>query len=831
MLGLLATILVYFLWEAPIDDLTQPRIKEKSEDNALDGGKVNPHLELVDGVFVHIGPDGEIIKKNKASWERAKMLMKSGSKNKTKVVNPFMQPIEDLQNLKINFRVKVPPNTKADVKPTVKPQPIFDPTEETITLSLETIKTTSTSKPTTSKPMASATTSTPTQTQPENSEPDSMAEILGPELDPNGNYVVISANNHENDKNTDFGNDYAYSLYYAVLGWKAAGFGSVVFLPGNNTIWKKEEPFKTIVDSLLKIDNVIVILFPCPTRFSRSMAQFGRLFVHNFFDKEKYKNVYLITSDADLFPLMPDSFNLVPKLNSDIVKGFGSYDNGKYDIVLSNSMGVWEKKTGIPSDMKDMWMQHGLNNPDHQAPYVKFRTKTDMYEHREDDPHYGLNPDAKMVKMGKMVRSRQQRDVEDEDSDHETEDQKESDEPFNPNREIDSKRDWGEDWINKIMQADRDKRMKRVYFRTLYTALSCVGAKIDTWYDLMNFHDCQDFNHDVRKLPVRWKKIVTGDNIRQPKKTTYHQTYRVIDYTTGCWKRYDKVDTAKKIVDYLEDAIGIDVLNPVLGRNNSRAVGRSGDGWYIDQALVSLRLGQWGKRQGYERLRMTNVGGLGRVARGPNFWDWNNQVNALDYPSTKIYDAHLYRRSFKLKPWWNFIYLMETVVRNSTEVNLMKNYHWDYLEACRTSEYLVRDINITKNANVWIKDRNQVNDIVQAFKNITGDVNVAMVRTDFFPIQIRECEVCKKRTQCQGPKESYYEDVDKYAVYKDSKIYEYNLAGITGNCTHYFVVDRWKGKNQFVEEGDWPRFCRQHGAAEADVVKSWYHNVDCVKLT
>ena len=212
--------------------------------------------------------------------------------------------------------------------------------------------------------------------------------------------------------------------------------------------------------------------------------------------------------------------------------------------------------------------------------YDQFRILTDAYEHREDDPHYDMKRERDQI----LARSSREADEIDR---------------FNPNLEINNRVEWGEDWINEIMQADRDKRAGKVYFKTLYTALSCVGARIGTWYELINFDDCENFSHDVRKLPVRWKKAGTP-----PK---FHQTYRIIDYKTGCWNRYGLLDTHEKIVEYLKDAVSNDILDPVLGRNNTIAVGRSGDGWYIDQALVSIRIGQWGKRRGYERIRQTNI--------------------------------------------------------------------------------------------------------------------------------------------------------------------------------------------------------------------------------
>ena len=80
---------------------------------------------------------------------------------------------------------------------------------------------------------------------------------------------------------------------------------------------------------------------------------------------------------------------------------------------------------------------------------------------------------------------------------------------YNPNYDIDRRLDWGDEWVNQIMASDRKKRTGALYFRTLYTALSCVGAKISTWYDIMNFHDCDGYDRPVRKLPVRWKKAGT----------------------------------------------------------------------------------------------------------------------------------------------------------------------------------------------------------------------------------------------------------------------------------------------------------------------------------
>ena len=60
----------------------------------------------------------------------------------------------------------------------------------------------------------------------------------------------------------------------------------------------------------------------------------------------------------------------------------------------------------------------------------------------------------------------------------------------------------------------------------LYVALSCVGARVKTWRQMLNFIDCPKFQHDVREIP-----LMGGDSS--------DRIYRYFPKNTGCWKRYD----------------------------------------------------------------------------------------------------------------------------------------------------------------------------------------------------------------------------------------------------------------------------------------------------
>lgn len=105
---------------------------------------------------------------------------------------------------------------------------------------------------------------------------------------------------------------YLFLLPLTVLAWRRIGFQVKVLFFSEKDSWYSEvtdKAFKFVLEGL-QIVSAHLYFVDTPRNNSVMMSQVGRLFTTHFLQKLLKKDDYLITSDADVWPIQPQSFLL-----------------------------------------------------------------------------------------------------------------------------------------------------------------------------------------------------------------------------------------------------------------------------------------------------------------------------------------------------------------------------------------------------------------------------------------------------------------------------------------------------------------------------------------
>jgi hypothetical protein len=110
--------------------------------------------------------------------------------------------------------------------------------------------------------------------------------------------------------------DYAYNIPLTVLAWERIGFKSIVLIIGSRCEWENDPALKLI---LLRLEerSGTAIFVESSLEYRTTLSQVARIFVTNFKEFPGKETDYLITSDADLWPIRKEHF--IPHPNMDIV--------------------------------------------------------------------------------------------------------------------------------------------------------------------------------------------------------------------------------------------------------------------------------------------------------------------------------------------------------------------------------------------------------------------------------------------------------------------------------------------------------------------------------
>ena len=145
----------------------------------------------------------------------------------------------------------------------------------------------------------------------------------------------------------DSGNTYKYAfpLPLTVLSWKRVGYRCIVVLIGTKDTWMAKSASQLILDKLIELDALVV--FMDVDEKSRTMfSQTSRIFVPALLGKLTHitNNSYVITSDADLWPVNKQLYDLpegsdVISLNSECCGRF-SHKGDMYKMLPMANIGM-----------------------------------------------------------------------------------------------------------------------------------------------------------------------------------------------------------------------------------------------------------------------------------------------------------------------------------------------------------------------------------------------------------------------------------------------------------------------------------------------------------
>ena len=135
--------------------------------------------------------------------------------------------------------------------------------------------------------------------------------------------------------------DYAFHLPLTVLAWEKQGFKSLVILMGTRDYWTGCEVRRYILEHLEQRECRIVFLTASKEN-EISLSQTARLFSYRYFTLPE--NAYILTSDADLWPLqrnhyIPSPGKVVLSTNAYCCKSF-IHNGTSYDMQPMSTIGM-----------------------------------------------------------------------------------------------------------------------------------------------------------------------------------------------------------------------------------------------------------------------------------------------------------------------------------------------------------------------------------------------------------------------------------------------------------------------------------------------------------
>lgn len=167
-------------------------------------------------------------------------------------------------------------------------------------------------------------------------------------INPSRNYAVFSVTTDNNSE------DYMFYLPLTTLAWKRIGFNSVILAVGSSNKSISDPSIRYVLSKCLELDAVVIHIYS-PTANAVTISQVGRLFAANILSAAfaEIELVYLLTSDADLWPIHADIYRLrsdmaVLSLNSDCCSSF-LHRGLNYKMLPMSNIGMrvmtWNKLT------------------------------------------------------------------------------------------------------------------------------------------------------------------------------------------------------------------------------------------------------------------------------------------------------------------------------------------------------------------------------------------------------------------------------------------------------------------------------------------------------
>jgi len=145
---------------------------------------------------------------------------------------------------------------------------------------------------------------------------------------PGRKYAVFTSSIYDSDSVS-----YAFDLPLTAMTWKRIGFDSIIIIAGDPQAQQhKRQPWiQFLMDTLIDKEHILVmVLKRVPASQATSISQVSRLFAASLLQYDKndatIQNIYIVTTDADIWPIAKSFFVLPP--GKDILHG----DIGKFQI-------------------------------------------------------------------------------------------------------------------------------------------------------------------------------------------------------------------------------------------------------------------------------------------------------------------------------------------------------------------------------------------------------------------------------------------------------------------------------------------------------------------
>ena len=144
--------------------------------------------------------------------------------------------------------------------------------------------------------------------------------------------------------------DYTFYLPLTVLAWERIGFSSIILMIGNRSEWESNQLLSWVLANLENRQATTVFLDAMPEHRT-TLSQVARLFVANMKEFPGMAKSYVMTTDADLWPLRQNHF--IPKQGKNIVLvhsmccGYFRFNGTEYRMYPMSNIGataeVWRE--------------------------------------------------------------------------------------------------------------------------------------------------------------------------------------------------------------------------------------------------------------------------------------------------------------------------------------------------------------------------------------------------------------------------------------------------------------------------------------------------------
>ena len=152
---------------------------------------------------------------------------------------------------------------------------------------------------------------------------------------------------------SDVGHEYKYAfpLPLTALAWNRVGYRSIVVLVGTQDLWMTKPAGKLIYDKL-QAQKAVVVFLDASDDSQTMISQVARIFIPAILGRTTNisREAYVITSDADLWPMQSELYELptcrdILSVNSNCCRGF-KHGGKKYKMLPMANIGMkvssWE---------------------------------------------------------------------------------------------------------------------------------------------------------------------------------------------------------------------------------------------------------------------------------------------------------------------------------------------------------------------------------------------------------------------------------------------------------------------------------------------------------